>query len=996
MNKKIRLYIGSQDGSDTLTELDLYGDEPVKIVDSIQDVKDVSKIFTVFSRDFKVPASPANTITFKHFYNSDIDDGFDGRIKTKALIQSGGADYKNGYLRFIKAIKTNGSVSSYQVSFQGSVVTLADTLGKAKLKDLDYTALLHENTNDTIMEGIRDGLFLGEANLPQVTEMIVALAPSVDTGSCRVSLNGVLSTIAITSDSSNTLNAIELAAGITASGTHTATSSGNKVTVVSLSYGVEANTEFLANTAYGMSVSVETIQVGSNEGDNGRSNDGLSAELYPDIIYAPIFTEFKAVAVPFGLDWSAVGNVGINESPDDNTYDFSLTKFTGVGTANVSVPIDEDTPVSTTQHMSDPVAATDYKPSLKMGRLIKMIAHQYGLNIDRSFYELEELDQLYIFFNGKREKTDVPNSDVAFNYNASSSSTLEVFDDNSTIYTTESPAPTGSTTFDITGSYDNYTCLTGNYQEMNESKSTFSVTTHTSPSTVYGSRRRYFYDEFENKVYVSRWEGTVMNANQNQILSKNLLPNITESFYENNMVGRDIYWEHVVTSDTSISGGFEFIFTSRNCIGFLTTPEELPFFDTASVGNTVTVSTTAYIALSEQAPDIELIKVLTGVFKLLNMTAFIDSDNNVQIQPLAKFYGEGNVIDITSSIDTSTEIVSPGLNHRNILMNHQDPEDVMTKHYSGPKAGVNFGDIRLDREDFIPELAQENLADGKDYVIKSPFNVMMYENLSLGFTDDQSSTEGIYSAAQDGLPTDIVIGNCIDDKLEEVQTKPIIFYAKQVDISKSYSSSVGNPTAISQIAGRIITTPSSYTEHGNSAGIYGSTAVGRSLILSNGVSNSSSNLLGLATADPFMSSDGVTDISALFKTQWWNPSNIMASRYRRDGTTFMNANEKFSSIAFNNDVFDEFEYHSGYASENWINGLYQSNYEEYFNDIYSKKARIVKFNVNFSQALISTYGLNDVFIAHGKEYNINKIEIDILTGKGSVELINKLNLSVVA
>ena len=55
--QKIQLYIQGQ-------RVELFKDESVTITDSIQNVKDIGKVFTAFSKSFSVPASKANNKTF--------------------------------------------------------------------------------------------------------------------------------------------------------------------------------------------------------------------------------------------------------------------------------------------------------------------------------------------------------------------------------------------------------------------------------------------------------------------------------------------------------------------------------------------------------------------------------------------------------------------------------------------------------------------------------------------------------------------------------------------------------------------------------------------------------------------------------------------------------------------------------------------------------------------------------------------------------------------
>jgi hypothetical protein len=163
MSKKLQLYISLQDTEDNYQEVDLYADEPISIVDSIQNVQDISKIFSTFSRDFKVPASPNNNKLFKHYGNSSIQDGFDGRIRVNALIKVSGQNYRKGFLSLLGASNTNGVATSYKLSFKGSITSLKDKLKDFEVADLDWSDpnLLFDNTEETRRVGIRSGLFYG-------------------------------------------------------------------------------------------------------------------------------------------------------------------------------------------------------------------------------------------------------------------------------------------------------------------------------------------------------------------------------------------------------------------------------------------------------------------------------------------------------------------------------------------------------------------------------------------------------------------------------------------------------------------------------------------------------------------------------------------------------------------------------------------------------------------------------------------------------------------
>ena len=94
MQRTTQIYVKDVDGN--FQRLDLFNDETISITDKIQDVRDIAKVFTEFSQSFSVPASKANNKIFKHYYNADIIDGFDGRKRIDASIEINNIPFKDG------------------------------------------------------------------------------------------------------------------------------------------------------------------------------------------------------------------------------------------------------------------------------------------------------------------------------------------------------------------------------------------------------------------------------------------------------------------------------------------------------------------------------------------------------------------------------------------------------------------------------------------------------------------------------------------------------------------------------------------------------------------------------------------------------------------------------------------------------------------------------------------------------------------------------------
>lgn len=130
MRNNIQLYINDQ-------LVDLFDFEDINIVDSIQDVRDISKVFVPYSREFTVPASKNNNKIFKHYYNSDIVDSFDARFKVSAVLKINGQIYKKGRITLNGTSLKNNKAYSYKLVFYSRTIDLKTIIGDDLMSELN-------------------------------------------------------------------------------------------------------------------------------------------------------------------------------------------------------------------------------------------------------------------------------------------------------------------------------------------------------------------------------------------------------------------------------------------------------------------------------------------------------------------------------------------------------------------------------------------------------------------------------------------------------------------------------------------------------------------------------------------------------------------------------------------------------------------------------------------------------------------------------------------
>jgi len=152
------------------TKLDLFKDESVSITDSIQNVKDPSKIFAPFSQQFSVPASKNNNKVFKHYYNGKIENSYDARYKGDALIQLNGLNYKIGKFSLTSVELKNNVAYSYKLVFTGESVEFKDLLAENELSTLDYPDTLNfVYESDFVKSKLRGGSEGDDLVFPLIT-----------------------------------------------------------------------------------------------------------------------------------------------------------------------------------------------------------------------------------------------------------------------------------------------------------------------------------------------------------------------------------------------------------------------------------------------------------------------------------------------------------------------------------------------------------------------------------------------------------------------------------------------------------------------------------------------------------------------------------------------------------------------------------------------------------------------------------------------------------
>ena len=147
--REVSLYVNN-------VKLDLFNDEQITVTSTIQNLQDISKVFTDFTQTFTIPTSKVNNGVFEHYYNNDVDAVFNAQNRQPARLEINNTIFRTGKVQLESSELKDNQSDSYKITFYGEIATLKDLFSDDKLSDLDYSSLLVEYDDATVVNAQTD------------------------------------------------------------------------------------------------------------------------------------------------------------------------------------------------------------------------------------------------------------------------------------------------------------------------------------------------------------------------------------------------------------------------------------------------------------------------------------------------------------------------------------------------------------------------------------------------------------------------------------------------------------------------------------------------------------------------------------------------------------------------------------------------------------------------------------------------------------------------
>lgn len=442
----------------------------------------------------------------------------------------------------------------------------------------------------------------------------------------------------------------------------------------------------------------------------------------------PSLSDFDGVQKPYDID-SLISDLTQNATADyalalitaDQRLYFD-TQNSSQGSGNIYY--DTTTPQG--------LKPQQLKYGIKLSKLIEAIFNEYNITLSGDTFfnpsQSNDLDELYMWLHRKKGTVEITPGDNqavdTFNPSDNINTTVIKLTDSSTLKLEEDTAQIDVLRFITTTDNDEFTYDIVVERDTGSGFEVLQIRDNIVGSTSLIIDEPYV-DEYKYKVYIRTYESTAQFA--------------------------ELKWQAQY-----VSGGAQ--------------TDEL-----ATTNQDYVVS--FYFVIKENLPEMKIIDFLSGIFKMFNLVAYIDDNDELVTKTLDEFYRTGSTYDISRYIDISNSDIDTALPFKEIFFKYKDTETILAEQHLQEISDVEWGGV---------EYTSEADLSGDTYKVEPPFNHSKFEKL----LDNSNSN----------FSTDVQVGYFVTDDEQPYLGDPLIFYivpqASNVRISYVRGENLVNSPAL--------------------------------------------------------------------------------------------------------------------------------------------------------------------------------------------------------
>ena len=390
-------------------------------------------------------------------------------------------------------------------------------------------------------------------------------------------------------------------------------------------------------------------------------------------------------------------------------------------------------------HTKRGVFPEDLKPAILVKHIIKAIEEQYSLTFKTSeFFDSTHMNNLYMWLHRNK-------GNIVQDY-------FKTVDDQTFTCVNNPLSLTDACVFFGNGVAPKYT--SGVYEfvgELNDGVSNINnFTTEVTPAnltdvytieivdlvndTVVATLKDTTGVQTINALFCCQQDTATFNAQTNPI-------NVNEG--------------QTVKLATRIKTSYSFQFGVVNTIysgEFITTtdPTTIALHQAEYTSTSTSITTIANLIITEQIPDIKVLDFLNAIFKMFNLTSYVDFNGEIVVKRLDDYYDEGDTLDITEYIKIDEHTVNNTIPFSEVDLEYSEPKSILAQRFLNTN-NRKYGEVEF----------KTNSSDKKIYKVTAPFEHMLYSRLS-------DLTSGNF--------TDVQTGCFLDEELNPNIGMPLLFY----------------------------------------------------------------------------------------------------------------------------------------------------------------------------------------------------------------------------
>lgn len=195
-----------------------------------------------------------------------------------------------------------------------------------------------------------------------------------------------------------------------------------------------------------------------------------------------------------------------------------------------------------------------------------------------------------------------------------------------------------------------------------------------------------------------------------------------------------------------------------------------------SLTASMTTISDANFSVAANLPEMKVLDLLQGLFKMFNLVAYINDDDVIVVQTLDDYYAASTKLwDFTPYVDSTKSQVDAPIPFRQVNLGYEGTKTFLAANFKAIN-NRSWGHTNYNEDSYFLSNGKKDKFEGETYEIKLPFEHMLFERLNDLDTGDLTKVQW---------------GWHVDEKEQKSAEMPVLFYPIQTIASSISARTLG-------------------------------------------------------------------------------------------------------------------------------------------------------------------------------------------------------------